>query len=117
MIEPRMVTLAANGTADLLSDDATTGFASKMRVKAYDRIVALGLLCTTAGCQVTISAGARLITPLSPITSGGTINVYPKIPDDIMWEFEVFAGEEISIDISEILAGTPSVMGVLQAEP
>jgi hypothetical protein len=112
-----MATLAANGTADLLSDDATTGFASKMRVKQYDRVVALGLIATTAGVQVTISAGSRLITPLSPITSGATINIYPKIPDDIQFEFEVGAGEEISIDLNETLGGTPSVMAIIQAEP
>lgn len=117
MIEMRMVTLAANGTADLMSDDATTGFRSKLISKLFDRVVAMGMLCTTAGCQVTISVGGMLVVPLSPVTSGGTINVYPKIPDDIQFEFEVPAGAEISVDIAEILAGTPSVMAIIQSEP
>ncbi len=117
MIEQRMVTLAANGTADLMSDDATTGRKSKLTSALWDRVMAIGVLCTTAGCQVEISAGGRLVVPLSPISSGGTINVYPTIPDNIQFEFEVAAGEEVTVDINEILAGTPSVMAILQSEP
>jgi len=117
MIEQRMVTLAANGTADLLSDDATTGRKSKLVSALYDRVMAMGMLATTAGCRVEISAGGRLVVPLSPIGSGATINVYPTIPDNIQFEFEVFAGEEVSVDINEILAGTPSVMAIIQSEP
>lgn len=112
-----MVTLAANGTADLMSDDATTGRKSKLTSQLYDRVMAIGMLCTTAGCQVEISAGGRLVVPLSPISSGATIDVYPTIPDNIQFEFEVAAGEEVSVDINETLAGTPSVMAILQSEP
>jgi len=117
MIELRMLTLAANGTGDLMSDSATVGFQSKLRVKLYDRIVALGILATTAGVQVTIATGGTLVAPLQPVSSGGVINVYPKIPDDIQFEFEVPAGEEITVDLNETLAGTPSVMAIIQSEP
>ena len=117
MIENRQVTMAANGTADLITNDASTGFKSKLTPLMVASTVAMGLIATDANVRVQVTVGNELVVPLSPIPSGGTIGVFPKIPDEIWVEFEGAEADEISVELTNTGAGTPSVMATLQVEP
>lgn len=116
-IEYRQVNLAANGTAELMSNDATTGFGSKLRVAPVDSVYQIRIISTDAAVQMLVQSGPETIISTSPIPSGGTIGQFPAQTDSEPLQFESAQGDEISIELTNTGAGTPSVMAVIERQP
>jgi len=117
VIEYRQVLMAANGTAELFSIDATTGFASKLRTAPSDGVYQMRIVATTTGVQMRVSSGPELVLPTSPVGGGGTIGVFPAQTDSEPLQWEALAGDEQSCELLEVSAGTPSVMAILEFIP
>lgn len=117
MIEYRQVLLAANGTAELFSTDATTGFSSKMRTASADGVYQMRIIATTTAVEMRVSSGPELVLPTSPTPGGGTIGVFPAQTDSEPLQWEALAGDEQSCELRETAAGTPSVMAIVEFIP
>lgn len=115
-IEYRQVDLAANGTADLMTQDATTGFASGMRIAPVDSIYQLRILATSTAVQMLVNAGPENVIGTSPVANGGTIGVFPAQTDSEPLQFEAAQGDEIAIQLRNTAGLTPSVMAVLERQ-
>lgn len=117
VIEYRQVIMAANGTAELFSIDATTGFASKLRTAPSNGVYQLRIVATTVGVQMRVSSGPEMIIPTSPVGGGGTIGVFPAQTDSEPLQWDALQGDEQSCELLETLAGTPSVMAIIEFLP
>jgi len=72
---------------------------------------------TTAGNVNTITSGSETIVEESPVQAGGTIGVTPSPLNTAADSWIGAAGDRLKINIREILAGTPTVDGVIEVEP
>lgn len=75
------------------------------------------LRSTTAGNVVVITSGSETIVEESPVQAGGTIGVTPSPLNTPADSWIGAAGDRLKISIREILAGTPTVDGVIEVEP
>jgi len=114
MIEYRQVLMAANGTAELFSIDATTGFSSKLRTAPSDGVYQMRIVATAVTVQMRVSSGPELVLPTSPVGGGGTIGVFPAQTNSEPLQWEALAGDEQSCELLETAAGTPSVMAIIE---
>ncbi len=114
MVENRLNTFGAAGSVDMMQAVTDPGFVSQIRTAPEGGAVyAAGLLSTTATDNVQVFSGTRLVAQ-GPIPAGGTIGIFPLIPDNIQFEFESAGGEEISIQVTAGAAS--SVMLTIQQE-
>jgi len=72
---------------------------------------------TTAGNVNTITSGSETIVEESPVQAGGAIGVTPSALNTSADAWIGAAGDRLKISIREILAGTPTVDGVIEVEP
>ena len=72
---------------------------------------------TTAGNVIVITSGSETIVEESPVQAGGTIGVTPSPLNTSADSWIGAAGDRLKISIREILAGTPTVDGVIEVEP
>lgn len=117
MIEYRQVDLAASGTAELFSIDATTGFSSKLRTAPSDGTYQMRIVATTVAVQMRVSSGPELVLPTSPVGGGGVIGVFPAQTDSEPLQWEALAGDEQSCELLETAAAIASVMAILEFVP
>ena len=72
---------------------------------------------TTAGNVVVITSGSETIVEESPVQGGGTIGDTPSPLNTTADTWIGAAGDRLKVSIREILAGTPTVDGVIEVEP
>ena len=72
---------------------------------------------TTAGVQTTIYSGAETIQQRCNEQSGGTAGVTPVHFTTPVKEWIGAAGDEIIVSNDEVLAGTPTVDGIVYVDP
>lgn len=72
---------------------------------------------TTAGNVQTITSGSETIVEESPVQAGGTIGVTPSPLNTPADSWIGAAGDRLKINIREVLAGTPTVDGVIEVTP
>lgn len=108
--EFRQVTMTANGTADLMTTDATIGYNSSLLTAPEDGFYELRILSTDANVQVQVFRGSEAVHGLSPASSGGTIGVTPNDQNSAAISFPALQGDTISVQLRETAGGTPSVM-------
>jgi len=106
--------MGANGTAELFSIDATTGFSSKLRTAPHDGTYQMRIVATTVGVQLRVSSGPELVIPTSPVPGGGTIGVFPSQTNSEPLQWDALQGDEQSCELLEVAAGTPSVMALVE---
>lgn len=77
------------------------------------------VLCraTTAGVRVTVFAGSDNVVQRSPVQSGGTAGVTPSELNTPPFEFVADYNDPILPLFDEVLAGTPTVDGIISIEP
>jgi len=72
---------------------------------------------TTAGNVIVVTSGSETIVEESPVQAGGTIGVIPNPLNTSSYSWIGAAGDRLKANIREILAGTPTVDGVIEVEP
>ncbi len=72
---------------------------------------------TTTGNRLTIYSGSETIQERTPVQSGGTAGVTPSELNTPAVSFQAAAGDRLKLVIDEVLAGTPTVDGVIIVNP
>jgi hypothetical protein len=72
---------------------------------------------TTTGVLTTIYSGDQTIQQRAPEQAGGTIGVTPVHFTTPVKEWVAAGGDEIIISNDEVLAGTPTVDGIIYVDP
>lgn len=116
-VELRQVNMAANGTAELFSTDVTTGFRSKLTPVQFPSQVSIAIVSTDVNVRMRISTGSENILGTSPVPGGGTAGQFPNIQQQTYVTFLAAAGDELSCELENTTAGTPSVMAAISVEP
>lgn len=75
------------------------------------------LRSTTTGSRVTVYSGSETIQERSPVQAGGTIGVTPSELNTPAISFIAAAGDRLKLVIDEVLGGTPTVDGIIIANP
>lgn len=72
---------------------------------------------TTAGNRITIFAGSETIRERTPVQAGGTAGVTPSELNTPADSWQAAAGDRLKLVIDEVLAGTPTVDGIIIVNP
>jgi hypothetical protein len=72
---------------------------------------------TTAGSRMTVYSGSETIQERAPVQAGGTIGVTPSELNTPAISFMAAAGDRLKLVIDEVLGGTPTVDGLIIANP
>jgi hypothetical protein len=72
---------------------------------------------TTSGNRQTIYAGSETVQERVPVQGGGTAGVTPSELNTPAVSFQAAAGDRLKLVIDEVLAGTPTVDGVIIVNP
>jgi hypothetical protein len=75
------------------------------------------LRSTTAGNRMTVYSGSETILERSPVQAGGTIGVTPSELNTPAISFMAAAGDRLKLVLDEVLGGTPTVDGLVIANP
>lgn len=79
--------------------------------------VILLVRATTVGTRLTLFSGSETIQERSPIQGGGTAGVTPSELNTPAVSFQAAAGDRLKLVIDEVLAGTPTVDGIMIVNP
>jgi hypothetical protein len=72
---------------------------------------------TTTGSRITVYSGSETIQERSPVQAGGTIGVTPSELNTPAINWIAAAGDRLKLVIDEVLGGTPTVDGLIIANP
>lgn len=72
---------------------------------------------TTTGSRLTVYSGSETIQERSPVQAGGTIGVTPSELNTPAINWIAAAGDRLKLVIDEVLGGTPTVDGLIIANP
>ena len=72
---------------------------------------------TTAGNRITVYSGSETIQERTPVQAGGTAGTTPSPLNTVPIQFYAGAGDRLKLAIDEVLAGTPTVDGIVQVDP
>jgi len=72
---------------------------------------------TTGGVRQTIYSGSQTMVERSPVQGGGTIGVTPSELNTAPDVFMAAPGDRLKMAVDEVLAGTPTVDGIIIIEP
>ena len=75
------------------------------------------LRSTTTGNRLTVYSGSETIQERSPVQGGGTAGTTPAELNTPAISFQAAAGDRLKLVIDEVLAGTPTVDGLIIANP
>ncbi len=72
---------------------------------------------TTTGNRLTIYSGSETIQERTPVQGGGTAGVTPTEFTTAPVSFQAAAGDRLKLVFDEVLAGTPTIDGVIIVNP
>lgn len=98
----RRIALGANATASALADD-------QFEYLPYDALVQFALSADATGVLMTIFSGGDLLMDEGPVPIG-TINVFPKYPDDYHLEDVAAGGERLKVRLRDTSGAARVVM-------
>jgi hypothetical protein len=106
-------------TASQLGFNPLTGWQYEFIPQQYGNGAAVKLLAraTTNGVRLTAFSGAQTIKQRSPVQGGGTAGVTPSELNTTPEVFVAQPGDRLILQFDEVLAGTPTVDGVIIIEP
>lgn len=86
---------------------------------AYARGAYIAVLqrATTVGVRVSIFTGSQNIVQRSLVQGGGTIGITPVTFTTPVVDFRASPDDKLTIEDDEVLAGTPTVDGIITIEP
>lgn len=79
--------------------------------------VILLMRATTTGVRNTIYSGSETIQERTPMQGGGTAGTTPSELNTAAIAFNAAAGDRLKLALDEVLAGTPTVDGVIIVNP
>lgn len=79
--------------------------------------IILILRSTTGGSRVTVYSGSETIQERSPVQAGGTAGVTPSELNTAPITWMAAGGDRLKLVIDEVLGGTPTVDGLIIANP
>lgn len=79
--------------------------------------VSLLVRATTNGVRLTVYSGAQTIQQRAPVQGGGTAGVTPSYLNTQPIQWVAGGGDIILLQHDEVLAGTPTVDGLIIANP
>jgi len=79
--------------------------------------VILLIRSTTVGNRITIFSGSETIRERTPVQGGGTAGVTPSELNTPADSFQAAGGDRLKLVIDEVLAGTPTVDGIIIVNP
>lgn len=79
--------------------------------------IILLMRATTTGVRNTVYSGSETIQERTPMQSGGTAGVTPSELNTPAISFTAPAGDRLKLVLDEVLAGTPTVDGIIIANP
>lgn len=83
----------------------------------FRAVVKLLVRSTTTGARMTIYSGAQTIQERSNIQAGGTAGVTPSDLNTPSVTFIGQPGDRLKLLIDEVAGGTPTIDGIIYAEP
>lgn len=83
----------------------------------WPAVVKLLVRATDVNTRITVYSGSQTIQERSPIQGGGTAGTTPTDFTTTPVTFVAQAGDRLKLAIDEVAAGTPTVDGVVIAEP
>lgn len=98
----RRIALGAGLTASALAED-------QFEYLPYNALVEIAVLADATGVLMTVMSGSDLLMDEGPVPIG-TINVFPKYPDDYHITDVAAAGERLKIRLRDTSAGARVVM-------
>lgn len=75
------------------------------------------LRATTTGARITVYSGSETIQERTPVQGGGTAGTTPSELNTPAISFQAAAGDRLKLVIDEVSAGTPTIDGVIIANP
>lgn len=102
-------------TANQLGFDPLTNW--QYRYMPWDAYVKLLVRATTVGVRLTVYSGSTTIQQRAPVQGGGTAGTTPSELNTAPIEWIAQAGDIILLQHDEVLAGTPTVDGLIIANP
>ena len=72
---------------------------------------------TTTGNRLTVFSGSETIQERAPVQGGGTAGVTPSELNTAAISWQGAAGDRLKLVIDEVAAGTPTVDGLIIANP
>lgn len=102
-------------TANQLGFDPLTSW--QYRYIPWDGYVQLFVRATTNGVRLTVFSGSTTIQQRAPVQGGGTAGVTPSSLNTEPIEWIASAGDLILLQHDEVLAGTPTVDGLIKVNP
>lgn len=72
---------------------------------------------TTNGNRITVFTGSETIQERTPVQGGGTAGVTPSELNTPAIAWQGAAGDRLKLVIDEVLAGTPTVDGIIIVNP
>jgi len=79
--------------------------------------IILLMRATTTGVRNTVYSGSETIQERTPMQGGGTAGVTPSELNTPAISFQAAAGDRLKLVLDEVLAGTPTVDGLIIANP
>jgi hypothetical protein len=79
--------------------------------------VILLVRATTVGVRITIFSGSETLRERTPVQGGGTAGVTPSELNTPADSFQAAGGDRLKLVIDEVLAGTPTVDGIIIVNP
>lgn len=106
-------------TANQTGFDPLTSWQFRYIPAAWVRGAYIRLLvrATTVGVRITLFSGSTNIQQRSPVQGGGTAGVTPSPLNTPVIEWRAAPGDLLLPLHDEVLAGTPTVDGIIEAEP
>ena len=98
----KRVVMTASGSSSALTDD-------QFEYLPYNALVEFGLLADATGVLATVFSGSDLLMDEGPVAIG-TINVFPKFPDDYHLTDLAAGGERLKIRLRDTSAAIRTVM-------
>ncbi len=98
----KRIVMTASGTSSALADD-------QFEYLPYNALVQFAVSADATGVLMTIFSGGDLLMDEGPVPIG-TINVFPKYPDDYHLEDVAAGGERLKIRLRDTSAAVRTVM-------
>jgi hypothetical protein len=88
----------------------------RLLFQAYCRLL-VRTTAAAAGVLMTVYSGSDTIIQRSPVQNGGVAGTTPTSLNTPQVEWIASPGDELIVSLDEVLAGTPTVDGIIYVDP